>query len=78
MADGPDFVKKLAERLYLLLFLLGVLFYFAWSLVYDTWDITKAENMGVYALAILMVGFGITGFFLYREPAKTAAKVGKP
>jgi len=41
-----------------------------WSLLYNTWDISRPENVGVYALTILLVGFGATGYLLYRAPAK--------
>ena len=70
MADEPAFPKTIAAAFYFFLILLGILFYVGWSLLYDTWDITKPENMGVYALTILLVGFGVTGFLLYGTPAK--------
>jgi len=70
-------MRKLAAAFYLFLVLLGVFFYFAWGLVYGTWDLTRADNMGVYALTILLVGFGITGFLLYRTPARKPEKAEK-
>lgn len=70
MAEEPTFPRKIAAGFYLLLFLLGVLFYFSWSLLYGTWDLTKPENLGVYALTIVMLGFGVTGYLLYRTPAQ--------
>jgi len=74
MADEDLRMRKLATAFYLFLVLLGIFFYFAWGLVYGTWDLTRADNMGVYALPILLVGFGITGFLLYRTPAPKPAK----
>jgi len=76
MAEESPALKRLASRLYLFLVLLGVFFYFAWSLVFNTWDLTKAENQAVYAVTILLVGFGATGWLLYR-PAKPMPENGK-
>ena len=77
MADEATPTRRIAAAFYLLLLLLGVFFYFAWSLVFNTWDVTKPENMGVYALTILLVGFGITGYLLYRTPAAKAQEAEK-
>ncbi|HYS72228.1 MAG TPA: hypothetical protein VEM95_07375 [Thermoplasmata archaeon] len=77
MADEASPTRKIAAGFYLLLLLLGVFFYFAWSLVFNTWDVTKPENMGVYAMTILLVGFGITGYLLYRTPTAKAQKAEK-
>ncbi|TLZ50668.1 MAG: hypothetical protein E6K18_06850 [Methanobacteriota archaeon] len=68
MADESPAMKRLAARFYLLLILVGLFFYVSWSLVYNTWDLSRAENMGVYALTIILLGFGVTGYLLYREP----------
>jgi len=72
MADEPAFPRKLAAGFYFFLILLGVVFYLGWSLAYDTWDITRPENSGVYALTLLLLGFGVTGYLLYRTPPKKA------
>ncbi|HEV8594508.1 MAG TPA: hypothetical protein VGR51_03165 [Thermoplasmata archaeon] len=68
MADEPGFPRWIASGFYLLLILLGILFYFGWSLLYNTWDLTQPRNLGVYALTVVMLGFGVTGFLLYRKP----------
>ena len=72
MADEPAVPRKVAAAFYFFLILLGLLFYVGWSLLYNTWDISRPENVGVYALTILLLGFGITGYLLYRTPAKKA------
>lgn len=70
MADEPAFPRKIAAGFYFLLILLGILFYVGWSLLYGTWDITRPENLGVYALTVVMLGFGVTGYLLYRRPVE--------
>jgi len=72
MADEPEFPRKIAAGFYFFLILLGILFYVSWSLLFGTWDITRAENLGVYALTVVLLGFGITGFLLYRKPVERA------
>ena len=72
MADEPGFPRKIAAAFYFFLILLGLLFYVGWSLLYNTWDLSRPENVGVYALTIILLGFGITGYLLYRTPAKKA------
>ncbi|MEK6852110.1 MAG: hypothetical protein AABY30_06195 [Candidatus Thermoplasmatota archaeon] len=72
MAAEPAFPRKIAAGFYFFLILLGLLFYVGWSLLYNTWDISRPENVGVYALTIVLLGFGITGYLLYRTPAKKA------
>jgi len=77
MADGSPALRRIAARLYLFLVALGIFFYLGWSLVYGTWDLTKAPNLAVYAITIILVGFGGTGYLLYREP-KPKPEEGKP
>ncbi|MEE9237164.1 MAG: hypothetical protein V3U52_05190 [Thermoplasmata archaeon] len=44
---------------------LGVLLYLVWGIAYNAWNIFKAENIGIYALVVIMVVFGATGMLLY-------------
>ena len=78
MADkDPSFPRKIAAGLYFFLILLGIAFYVGWSLAYNTWDLTKPENTGVYAITVLLLGFGITGYFLYRTAPRKAPETEK-
>ena len=77
MAETDDRLRGIASAFYLLLLSLGIFFYLGWGLVYNSWDITKAENMGVYAITVLCVGFGATGFLLYRAPSPKSEKSEK-
>ena len=74
MADEAAFPKRLAAGFYFLLILIGILFYVGWSLAYNTWDITRPENSGVYGLTIILLGFGVTGYLLYRTPPKNVER----
>lgn len=47
------------------LFALGIALYVGWGIVYGSWNVLVAENMGIYAVVILMVVFGVTGMLLY-------------
>jgi hypothetical protein len=62
------FTRKLAFAFYTLLLFLGILFYFSWGIFYGTWNPLTKENIGVYAVTVVLVGFGLTGMLLYRKP----------
>jgi hypothetical protein len=59
--------RRLAFGFYTLLLLLGILFYFSWGVLYGTWNPLTKENIGVYAVTVVLVGFGLTGMLLYRK-----------
>ena len=66
--EEPIFVRKIAFVFYLFLLLLGIMFYLGWGILYGTWNPLTKENIGVYAVTVVLVGFGITGILLYRKP----------
>jgi len=61
-------VRKVAFTFYTLLLMLGIIFYFGWGIYFGTWNVFTSENIGVYAVTIILVAFGITGMLLYRKP----------
>ncbi len=67
MAESEDRLlkDKHLSLVYGLLAALGITFYTSWSIMYGTWF-----DVGVYAVTILMVGFGLIGFLLYSIPEK--------
>ncbi|MEF8873265.1 MAG: hypothetical protein V5A88_01195 [Candidatus Thermoplasmatota archaeon] len=58
--ESSVFSRDLLSMLYALLASLGIAFYVSWSYLYGTWT-----DIGVYAVTIVMVGFGIIGYMLY-------------
>ena len=68
MVEEPKFPRTLAAGFYFFLILVGILFYVSWGILYNTWNLAEPKNIGVYALTIILVGFGITGYLLYRQP----------
>lgn len=60
-----EFPKRVAYWFYLLLALGGLAFYLGWGIYYNSWNLFARENIGVYAVTVLMVGFGLTGMLLY-------------
>ncbi|MFQ6128882.1 MAG: hypothetical protein ACE5QW_08290 [Thermoplasmata archaeon] len=65
--EGGGFPRRVALAFYTFLLVLGIFFYIGWSIIYNTWDIFRPENIGVYALTIILVGFGIVGILLYSK-----------
>jgi len=60
-----DFGRRMTYWFYLLLLLGGLAFYLGWSAYFGTWNLFDRQNIGVYAITILMAGFGLTGLLLY-------------
>ena len=63
--EGEGFPRAIAVAFYAFLLILGIFFYLAWGIIYNTWDVTRPENIGVYALTVILVGFGLIGILLY-------------
>jgi hypothetical protein len=51
----------LAKAFYLTLLVAGVLLYLLWAIYYNAW-----LDIGLYSIVILLVGFGLFGYLLYR------------
>lgn len=49
----------------LALLLIGLAFYFSWSILYNTWT-----DVGLYSFTVVMVVFGILTLMLAQEKAK--------
>ena len=75
MAEEPEFPRKLAAGFYFFLILLGILFYVGWGIIYNTWNLFDPKAIGVYALTVILIGFGVTGYLLYGRPV---TKVEQP
>lgn len=61
------FPRRVAFAFYALLFLAGIIVYLAWGFAYGSWNLFAADWVGVYAVTVVLVGFGIVGMLLYRE-----------
>ena len=59
--------RRIAFLFYLLLFLGGIIFYISWGLAYSSWNLLDHRWVGVYAVVIMLVGFGLVGMLLYKE-----------
>lgn len=60
-----------AKWFYRTLLGLGIVFYLVWNTVYGCWNLFEADCVGVYAVTVVLVGFGVVGSLLY-TPKKAA------
>ncbi len=60
--------RLVAKWLYFLMIFAGIGLYLIWGVLYNSWNIFTVENSGIYALTVLLVGFGIVGSVLYSRP----------
>jgi len=61
------FPRRVTFAFYSILFLAGVIFYVAWGLAYGSWYLLAPEWIGVYAVTVILVGFGLVGMLLHRR-----------
>lgn len=63
MAEAA-FPKKAKVAISLALIIAAFAMYWGWGLMYGTWDIIAKESMGVYAIVVTLLAFGILGLLL--------------
>jgi hypothetical protein len=51
----------------IVLIIAGIAFYWAWGIMFGTWDLFKTTSLGAYVLTVLLLGFGIIGALLTRK-----------
>jgi hypothetical protein len=64
--EENSFPKKVKLALSLLMIIGALVFYWAWGIMYNSWNIFDGSNMGVYSIVVIMLAFGILGLFLTR------------
>ncbi len=64
--EEDAFPKKFKLALSILLIIGALVFYWAWGILYNSWNIFEGSNMGVYAIVVIMLAFGILGLLLTR------------
>ncbi len=57
--------KRVTFYAYTFLLSLGVALYLIWGIAFGAWNIFTAQNIGIYALVVIMVVFGAAGMLLY-------------
>ena len=58
--------KRFTLILSLLLIVGAMAFLVAWGVTYDGWNIFSSTYMGVYAIFMVMLAFGLLGLALYK------------
>jgi len=57
--------RKIAFGFYTFLLILGIIMYLGWSIYFGSWNLFEPQNIGVYSIVIILVGFGLVGMLLY-------------
>lgn len=65
--ETSDTQRKLWFTVSIVLIIAGVIFYWSWGVMYNTWDILRTESLGAYVLTVLLIGFGLVGALLTRK-----------
>lgn len=62
---GIEIPKNVMKAAYAGLLALGLIIYISWGLVYNSWNIFERTNLGIYAVTVVLCGFGTVGLVLY-------------
>ncbi len=65
MAEVSAFPRKVLFWVYAFLLAVGIIVYAIFGVVYGAWNLFTPDNSGMYAVTVLLVGFGIVGMLLY-------------
>lgn len=65
--EGSDFPRKAKLAISVLLIIAGFAMYWAWGLIYDSWNILEKEFIGVYSIVVVLIIFGVLGLLLSRK-----------
>jgi hypothetical protein len=57
----------------LLLIVAAIAFWVGWGVTYDGWNIFSSTYMGVYAIVVTLLAFGLLGLALFKLKYKTEA-----
>jgi hypothetical protein len=69
MSEGAasEFQRKAVVAFYAGLLMAGIIIYWVWGVLYDTWNPFTRGNIGIYTIYILLIAFGVIGLILYRK-----------
>ncbi|MDD1766999.1 MAG: hypothetical protein LUQ27_00335 [Methanomassiliicoccales archaeon] len=65
--EGSDFPRKAKMAISILLIVSGFAMYWAWGLIYGSWNIFEREFIGVYKIVVVLIVLGVLGLLLYRK-----------
>jgi hypothetical protein len=74
MEDETIMPLIIPKTFYRLILLSGVLFYISWLAVFG---LNRWNDVGVYSIAIVLIGFGLVGSFVYDEIEKKEREEAK-
>jgi hypothetical protein len=57
--------RSFLQVFYTLLLITGISIYVGWGIMYGSWNIFERSNLGIYALSVILIGFGFIGIVLY-------------
>lgn len=65
--EGGEFQQKAIFFFFAALFIAGLVVYWVWGVLYDTWYPFDRGNIGIYTIYVPLIAFGVIGMLLYRK-----------
>ncbi len=71
--EGAEFQRKMLFIFSVILFAGGIMLYWGWGLIYDTWYPFTRGNIAIYTIYVPLIAFGLIGMLLYRKKAPSTS-----
>jgi len=65
--EGAEFQRKVTLAFYSALLVAGVVVYWAWGMMYDTWYPFTKGNIAIYVVYVPLILFGLIGIMMNRK-----------
>jgi len=65
--EGAEFQRKVALAFYSALLIAGIVVYWAWGMMYDTWYPFTKGNIAIYVVYVPLILFGLIGIMMNRK-----------
>jgi len=65
--ESSEVTRKIWFIISVILIIAGVAYYWAWGIMFGTWNLFARESLGAYVITIVLLGFGILGTVLNRK-----------
>jgi len=65
--ERTEFQRKVVFYFFAALFISGLIVYWVWGVLYETWYPFDRGNIGIYTVYVPLIAFGVVGMLLYRK-----------
>jgi len=71
-AEASEWQRKVIMAFFALLLAAGIVIYWVWGILYETWYPFTRENISIYTIVAPLIAFGAIGLVLYWKKPSSA------